>query len=227
MAKKSPGKKKLRVDFSGVESGGGRAVPDGPYTAELTDIEQKEGNESGEPYLACKWKIKSGKAKGAIVYDNMSLQPQALFRLKSLLEINDIEVPNGVMDLDFSDLLGIECEIDITNEDYKGKDKPRITGFSGASKEAEEDAEEEEEEEPEEEEEETEEEEEEETPKKSSKKSTKSEAKLKVGSKVKFKDEDGKTVKGVITSIDGDEAEVEDSKGDEWENISLDELTLQ
>lgn len=222
MAKPAGKKKRFSVNFAGVESGGGRAVPDGQYVAELTDIDQKEGQDSGQPYLACQWKITSKKSEGAKVFDNISLQPQALWRFKTLLEVLGEDVPDGAMELDFSDLIGKEARIEVTNEKYEGKNRPRITGFEplegGGSSSDESDEEEETEEETEEEEEKD---EETETPKKK-KKST---GKLKVGTKVKFKDDDDKTVKGVVTGIDGDTAQIEDSSGEEWE-VEVTELTV-
>jgi hypothetical protein len=44
-----------------------------------------------------------------------------------------------------------------------------------------------------------------------------------VGSKVKFEDEDGDDIKGVITELDGEDVTVEDSGGDEW-GVLLSEL---
>lgn len=217
----------ISVDFEGVESGGGMPIPDGNYTASLVKIEEKEGADSGEPYLSCQWKISEGKLEGRKLYDNISLQPQSLWRLRTILECIGYEVEEGPMDIDPSDILEEECGIEVVNEEYDGKDKPRITGFLPADgvEEEEEDPEEEEEEEPEEEEE-AEEEEEEEPPKKRGKKKSsraKKPKKIRVGSKVKFSDEEGDTVKGVVTEIEDETVWVEDSAGDSWE-VDLSEL---
>lgn len=230
---------RLSLDFTGVESGGGRAVPDGDYIAIIDKITEEESSE-GNPYLAWQWKItEAGEAKGARIYDNTSLQPQALWRLKSLLEVLGEEVPEGAMDLDIGDLIGRSAKLEIANEKYQGKDRPRVTGFSPLAAESEEEDEEEEKappksskkaskarDEEEDEEEEEEDEEEEEAPKKrkADSKVSKSASKFKVGQKVKFEDEDGRTVTGVITEL-GDEgtAEVEDRKGEAWE-IPLEDL---
>lgn len=210
----------VTVDFSGVESGGGRAVPDGNYTVRVKEITEEESRD-GNPYLKWIWTVTEGPCKGANIYDNTSLQPQALWRLKTLLECLGQEVPDSSLDLNLGDLVGSETDAEITNETYEGKQKPRITGFLGEggaasstkttpskAKKNEEESEEED----------SDEEEEEEKP---SKKKTKS-AKFKVGQKVKFDDDDGKTQRGTITSIDGDESTV-DVKGEEW-TIDLAEL---
>lgn len=119
------------VDFSGVESGG-RAVPEDTYLVEATSIEEKESSE-GNAYLAWKWEIVEGPYKGATIYDNTSLKPTALWRLKGLLECLGIDVSNGKMALNFKEYLGKPIMADIANEKYQGKDKPRIVGFNPAT----------------------------------------------------------------------------------------------
>ena len=90
----------ISVNFEGVESGGGRPVPDGDYTATLTKLTQEEGQSSGEPYLHCVWKVTSGNAAGASIHDNISLQPQSLWRFRTLLECMGFEVEEADMDID-------------------------------------------------------------------------------------------------------------------------------
>ena len=206
--KKTRSRKKkntLSVDFEGVESGGGKPVPDGNYTATLHAVEEKEGETSGEPYLSCRWKIAGGKSDGATVFDNISLQPQSLWRFRTILECLGYEVEEGPMDIDMDDIIGEECGIEVTNEEWEGKDKPRITGFMDEGDEEEE------------------EEEEEEAPAKKKRKSRAKPKKIRVGSKVKFEDEEGDTIKGVVTEIEDDTVWVEDSAGDNWE-VDLSEL---
>jgi len=219
--KKTRSKKKntLSVDFEGVESGGGKPVPDGNYNAALNAVEEKEGETSGEPYLSCRWKIVGGKSDGATVFDNISLQPQSLWRFRTILECLGYEIEEGPMAIDLDDVIGEECGIEVTNEEWEGKDKPRITGFmsEGEEEEEEEEPEEEEEEEPEE-------EEEDEPPKKKKRKSrAKKPKKIRVGSKVSFEDEEGDTIKGVVTEIEDESVWVEDSAGDSWE-VDVSEL---
>lgn len=269
------GKKKgsVTVDFEGVESGG-RSIADGWASGKITEAELKTAESSGNEMFAVQWAATRGKEK-AKVFDNVVLTPNALWKLKSLLEACGAEVSDGEMEVSADDLVDLECDIEITNEEYEGRDRPRITGFAPAGThtgEGEEDDEEEEDEDEEEE------EEEEETPKKKSKAKSKSDddededdeeeeeeeeedddsddedededddeesdedededeedekpkkkgkksAKLRAGMKVKFEDDKGKTRSGVITSIDDDTVNVEDSKGDEWE-LSIDEITV-
>ncbi len=242
MVVKKKRKSGVEVDMSGVESGGGRPCRDGRWKAYPTSCEMTESS-TGNDMLKFRWKITSGPDKGAVVWDNCSLTPQALWRLKTLMETMDMEVPDGVMEVDPDDFVGEDHEIviEITNEKYQGKDQPRITGFGG---------EESEEEDPE----------DDDKPTKKPKKPAKNEdddadddddnddddadakkpvkkpgksdpkvgktPKIKEGSKVQFEDDDGKTIKGTVTEIEDDTVKIEDRKGDEWE-VPLESVELQ
>jgi len=201
---KQVGKKKLSINFAGVESGGGRAVPDGTYTLEVEKVTEEESSESN-PYLKWIYFVTEGDCKGAKVYDNTSLQPQSLWRLKTLLECFGVDVPDSSLSLDLSEMVRLTVQADIVNETYQGKTRPKIGGFSaaGSSPAASTRSEEDDEDRP------------------SKGKKMKGPA-FKVGAKVIFDDEDDKAHKGTITAIDGDQATV-DVKGEEWE-LDISEL---
>ena len=233
----------ISVDFDGVESGG-RGAPDGSYRASPKKAEEKE-SEAGNDMIVFQWKLIEGVTKGtkkgvgATVFDNMSLTPQALWRLKGMLEACGFDVPESSFDIDLESLCaedGPECIVEITNEEYEGRDRPRITGFFPLDTEEEEEDDEEEDDEDEdeeddeqeddedEEEDEDDEEEEEAPPKRSRSRKKKEPAakkgrarKLRVGSKVKWEDEEGDEVRGVITEMDGDDITAVDATDEEWE----------
>jgi hypothetical protein len=241
--KKSSKHRVVSVNMEGVESGG-QVVEDGIYPVIIHEIEEKESS-SGNPMLLVKWKITGKKGKGALLWDNLSLQPQALWRLKGMLEALGEDVPDSMLDLDLDDLVGKEARVQVENEKYEGKDRPRVTAYAsledkGDDEEDEEEAEEEDE---------TEEEDEDEKPAKKGKTSLKGKStsddsdegedeeeeedekpKKKIvfvkGSKVKFKDDKGKSVKGKVSKVSGDVVIVTDSDGDDWE-LSADDLELQ
>lgn len=246
MVKKTSGKKRssgVTVDMSGVESGGGRPCRDGRWKAYPTAVELTESESSGNEYFKFRWKITSGPDKGATVWDNVSLTPQALWRLKTLMETMDMDVPNGVVEVDPDDFVGEDNEIviEITNEKYQGKDQPRITGFGGeeteeddddddkpkkpkAGKKSSKDDDDDDDDDAD--------DDDDDDDDKSSKKVGKEDKrvgktpKIKEGSKVQFEDDDGKTVKGIVTEIEDDTVKIEDKKGDEWE-VPLESVELQ
>jgi Protein of unknown function (DUF669) len=139
MATKKTARRKgntISVDFTGVKSGGA-TIPDGRYTGKIIAVEQKEGKESGEPYLELTWEVTSQKCNGREVrFDNYSLQPQALWRLKGLLEAMEIEVLDGEQDIDFDEIISdeTECIIEVTGEkNSEGKTFARVTGHAPLS----------------------------------------------------------------------------------------------
>ena len=243
----------ISVDFTGVKSGGA-TIPDGRYAAKIIAVEQKEGKESGEPYVELTWEVTSKKCNGReIKFDNYSLQPQALWRLKGMLEAMGVDVPDGEQDVDFDELISdeTECIVEITGQASESGDRTyaRVTGHAHLDDgNTVDDAEDEEDEKPktrkrpkdEEEEEEPpkrrkpkDEEEEEEPPKRRGKPSKDDDddddkpvnKKLKRGAEVKFKDEKNKLKKGTIESIDEDVAIVVTDDDDKYE-ISLEDLTV-
>lgn len=139
--RKRKGKKKgaLKLNFDGVESGG-KSIPDGKYLAEVASAEEKEGESSGQPYLEWKFKIAEGKHKGGIVFDNTSLQPQALFRLRGLLECIGFDFPEDEeFEFDPTDVVGEQLTIEVVNEEYDGRDRPKVASYGAPGEEEEED----------------------------------------------------------------------------------------
>jgi len=125
-------KRVVKVDMSGVEVK--RTVPEGQYRVSVSSIEQEfaEGDKS-RPYLAWEFKILDGKNKGSTLYHNTSLQPQALWNLKGLLERLDVEVPDSAMDLDLDELVGQEIGVVVEHEEYNNRPRSRVVDFLALS----------------------------------------------------------------------------------------------
>lgn len=120
-------KKGIAVDFSDTESQ--VTLPEGDYLLEVEDVEQKTSDNSGADYLAITFKVAEGQFKGKKVWHNCSLQPQALFNLRGVLEALGFEVPQGPMELDPADLIGEKCGAAVAHEVYEGKKKARAVEF--------------------------------------------------------------------------------------------------
>lgn len=222
--RKASKKAGISVDFSDTESQA--SLPEGDFLFEVDEVEQKTSENSGNDYLSITFKVAEGEFKGKKVWHNCSLQPQALFNLRGVLEALGFEVPQGVMELDPADMIGETCGGTVQLEVYEGKKRPRIVEFFSAEELGEEEepakpaakpaakkAEPAEE------------------PaakpaakKKAAKKEEPEEPTIEAGSKVTFTDDEGEELEGKVLSIDGDTATVKVGK-EEWE-ISLDELTL-
>lgn len=116
-----------KVDFTGVESGG-KVLSEGRHLLQVDSIEEKEGESSGEPYLAVKFKVVSDKGSGTPVYDNFSLQPQSLWKLRGMLESMGVEV-DGEFEFSAEDLSDYTVGAEVVHEEYQGKVKNRISGY--------------------------------------------------------------------------------------------------
>lgn len=226
MATKKPSKKSssISVDFEGVESGGASAVPEANYLIEVDECTKETSGNSGADYLKFVFKIEGGAYNGRKLFHNCSLQPQALFNLRGLLEALGFEVPDGPMDLDITDLVGEKCGVATANEKYEGKDRSRCVEFFTVEQ-LEERQEEEEpakpaktpkKPEPE------------EKPAKAVKKGAKKkESEFEEGDEVTFTDDEGDEQTGTITGIENDTYTVTTGKGKkavEWE-LEADDLT--
>jgi flagellar biosynthesis GTPase FlhF len=212
--KKKVGKRKgnvVSVDFTGVEAGG-RPCPDGTFRCEIMSMVEEESS-TGNPMIVAKYKVLNGKGKGAVIYDNLSLQPQALFRLKALCDALGVEADSAT-ELDLDDFVGQEVVIDIENETYEDKKRPRAVGYAAADskdsseEDSDEDEDEDEDEESEDDDEDEDEDEEEEKPKKSSK-SVKSSKKSKKDEDEEDEEEDDEDEEDDEEEDDEDEEEEE------------------
>lgn len=115
--KKSTG---LKVDFTGVESSGN--VAEGRHLLTVDGApEVKTSENSGNDYI--NWKF---KAPGGVIYHTTSLQPQALWNLRNVLESLGLEVPEGPLDLDLAEMDGLTCGGEVEHESYQGKKRPRL-----------------------------------------------------------------------------------------------------
>jgi len=229
MATKSraPKKSTIAVDFSETETQ--QTIEEGDYLLTVDEVEQKTSDNSGADYLSICFKVAEGTFKGKKVYHNCSLQPQALFNLRGLLEALGFDVPQGRMDLDPADMIGETCGASIAHETYQGKTKARPVEFfsadevnsdetpaakpskpdpkAKATKPAPEPEEEPAAEEP---------------PKSKKKKK----AGLSVGDKVKFTDDEGEDQTGTILSIEDGSYTVATGSGKNTEEWELEESDL-
>ena len=141
MAKKT-NKKGIKLNFDGVETGY-KAVPEGTYEVRVKEIEAGT-SQANAPKLDFKFEIISGKNKGSLLFYTCSLQPQALFKLKVVLEALGYEIPEGNFNLDIDELIDLECSVEVAHETYEGKKRARIVEFITSDEDDEDDSEDEE-----------------------------------------------------------------------------------
>ena len=118
----------VNVDLSGVEASR-KTIPEGTYEVVVNEAIQKDSRD-GNPMIAFEFEVAEGAHKGAKLYENCSLQPQALFKLKSVLLALGMDIPNKAFDLNLRDLVGLTCEVEVGHEVYEGKKRARILQYN-------------------------------------------------------------------------------------------------
>lgn len=134
----------VNVDLSGVETSR-KAIPEGTYEVVVNEATQKNSRD-GNPMIAFEFEVAEGAHKGAKLYENCSLQPQALFKLKSVLLALGMDIPNKAFDLNLRDLVGLTCEVEVGHEVYEGKKRARILQYNDPEEAREDDSDEDDEE---------------------------------------------------------------------------------
>lgn len=126
----------IKVDFTGVEAGGGgRLLPEGTYLFEVEDVEPDVGADSGQPYLKFTLKVAEGDYANTKAWDNFSLQPQSLWKLRGLMETLEMEVIDGEMEIDPKEFVEMLVRAEVIHEEYQGKQKHRISSYLPANSE--------------------------------------------------------------------------------------------
>lgn len=126
--RKSRSSSSVNVDLSEVEASR-KAIPEGTYEVVVNGANQKDSRD-GNPMIAFEFEVTEGAHKGAKLYENCSLQPQALFKLKSVLMALGMDIPNKAFDLNLRDLVGLTCEVEVGHEVYEGKKRARILQYN-------------------------------------------------------------------------------------------------
>lgn len=120
----------VNLDLSGVEVNR-KAIPEGTYAVVVNKAELTKSRE-GNNMIKMEFEVTEGPHKGAKLFENCSLQPQALFKLKSVMLALGMDIPNGSFDLDTNDLVGLNCEVEVGHETYEGKKRARILEYINA-----------------------------------------------------------------------------------------------
>ena len=111
----------IKLDFSNTGDSTFEPLPAGLYPATVFDIKQKVGKDSGQPYLEFTFALSDQNGRRA--WSNYSLQPAALWKLKSTLLALGVPAKSleGNFELDPKDLLGRECVLELIVDSWQGK----------------------------------------------------------------------------------------------------------
>lgn len=124
----------INVNLAGVKTEL-EAVPAGTYEAVVASAQVTEAKSSGKPMLSVKLRIEAPEElNGRMLFDNFSLQSQALWKLKRWLlalgyEPDELETN---LELDPEELVGQTCYPVVVNEMYQGQERSRVTGYDNS-----------------------------------------------------------------------------------------------
>lgn len=114
----------VSVDFSETPKGGN--VPEGQYPAHIVEVKKAISKASKEPQLIFTFGLEGKKVKGKELMFYASLQPQALFNLRDILEALGEEIPEGVAKLKISEWVGGKVYVDVADDEYNGRPQSKI-----------------------------------------------------------------------------------------------------
>lgn len=141
----------INVDFSDVDSF--EPLPEGQYDVEIDKVEVRENKAGDGLYLNWELIVLDGEYENRRLWMITSLKPQALFRLKQVLEdlgVTDDEDEEVELEYDddvdpttqsgprllFPEVEGLEAVAVVKNEMYDGREKNRVNELHGATKRA-------------------------------------------------------------------------------------------
>ena len=121
---------RINVRLDDVESGF-TVYPEGPMLVEIQDNSRvAKSKTSGEPKIIWISKIMDGEFEGKFFSWDTSLQEQALWNLKGMLEAIDISWDEDGFDLE--DCIYQQLVIDVVAEEYAGNLRNYVRGYHKA-----------------------------------------------------------------------------------------------
>lgn len=117
----------LNLDFSSVPSRD--PLDEGVYLLQIAEAIVKTSS-TGNPMIAVTYDVLATTDGETVdgsrkLWDNYSLQAQALFKLKELLSALGIDT-SSVVDMEVSDLIGHQVLAKVTQETYNGELRNRV-----------------------------------------------------------------------------------------------------
>lgn len=114
--------KKVRVDFTGVESF--NRLSEGQHVVKIASAEVKQ-SQGGNDMIVVAFEATKGQDKGARAYENYPLAENALWKLKGMLQAIGLKC-DGKVQIDLDKLVGKVCIITTSDEEYEGKIRARV-----------------------------------------------------------------------------------------------------
>lgn len=120
---KGSGKK---VNFSGVQSGGRKKIPEGDYLFKV-DKATWEESQAGNDMVVFESVVKTGPQAGWRGYIHCAVTPKALWKLRQMLEALGVPIVDGEMSINPKKYVGLEHGGSVETEEWEGKKRSKIT----------------------------------------------------------------------------------------------------
>lgn len=119
------------LDFTNVSSGF-EVLPAGNYDATVAKVEVRNSKAGDSQYLNFEWDVIDENGKERKVWDIASLKPQALWKLKAIMEAFGMLV-EGQIDLDLDEFVGQSAVLELEIDTYNGKERNVVKTVKGVS----------------------------------------------------------------------------------------------
>lgn len=117
--------KKVRVDFTGVESF--TKVSEGVHPAKIVKVEETT-TQGGNDAIKATFEVTKGGDKGNRVIEVFPLTDTALWKLKGMLQAIGMKA-EGKVQIDLDRLVGKTCKVSVIHEEYNGSYRAKVDEF--------------------------------------------------------------------------------------------------
>lgn len=117
---------RINVKLNDVESNF-QVYPEDSYLVEIQEKSRLGKSKENEPKIIWIGKIMEGDYEGKYINWDTSLQDQALWNLKNMLEAMQFEWDEDGFDIE--DVVGEKIIIDVTVKDWQGNPRNYVTGY--------------------------------------------------------------------------------------------------
>jgi hypothetical protein len=128
----------LGQDLGGIDRGkSSDIIPKGEYLVEIVGCRKGEAKETGKPYIGVEYAVRAdtqgGRFVDSVFFETYSLEPQALWKIASLLDAVFGQVFKG-RKFPVKEVVGKRLVVHTYIDDYGNQDRTRTQKFVVASK---------------------------------------------------------------------------------------------
>lgn len=110
----------IHVNLTNIASG----LEDGFYTVTIANMEEGVSKSSGNPVVKVAYEIEDSNFK---LFDTFSLVDSALWKLRDFVVA--AQIPFDENGFDHLTAIGRKLRVEVKNEKYEGKDRPKIVSY--------------------------------------------------------------------------------------------------